>query len=54
MRAKNLLGSNKLQVIVLVPTRELALQVSNEFNNLKHYDKEYRLITVYGGVPIED
>jgi ATP-dependent RNA helicase DeaD len=30
------------------------LQVSNELSKLKHYDDEYKVLTVYGGVPIDD
>ena len=30
------------------------MQVSNEFARLKHSEDEYRLVTVYGGVPIDD
>lgn len=47
-------GSKKIQGLILVPTRELALQVSKELNLLKHYDSEYNILTVYGGVSIDD
>lgn len=40
--------------MVLAPTRELALQVAKEFNALKHHEHEYNVLTVYGGVSIED
>ena len=40
--------------MVLAPTRELALQVSKEFNALKHFEGEYNVLTVYGGVSIDD
>lgn len=40
--------------MVLAPTRELALQVAKEFNYLKHHEHEYNVLTVYGGVSIED
>jgi ATP-dependent RNA helicase DeaD len=40
--------------MVLAPTRELALQVTKEFNALKHYEGVYNVLTVYGGVSIED
>jgi len=39
---------------VLAPTRELALQVTKEFNALKHHENEYNILTVYGGVSIDD
>jgi len=38
----------------MAPTRELALQCTKELNFLKHYDNEYNVLTVYGGVSIED
>lgn len=49
-----LLGTRKVQAIVLAPTRELALQVTTEMSKLKHYENEFRIVTVYGGVNIED
>ena len=49
MRA-NELFQHKLSVLVLTPTRELALQISNEFLKLTHWEDEYRVCTVYGGV----
>lgn len=39
-------------VIVVVPTRELTLQVSNVFEQIKHSD-EYRVLPVYGGTPMD-
>jgi len=39
-------------VLVVVPTRELAIQVSAVFDQIKHSD-EYRVLPVYGGSPIE-
>jgi superfamily II DNA/RNA helicase len=40
--------------MVLAPTRELALQVAKEFNAQKHYDNEFNVLTVYGGVSIDE
>ena len=40
--------------MILAPTRELAIQISKELNALKHYENEYKVLTVYGGVPIDD
>lgn len=54
LRKNKLLGTGKTQAIVLAPTRELALQVTKEFNFLKHYDNEYNVLTVYGGVSIDE
>lgn len=54
LRKNKLLGTRRIQAIVLAPTRELALQVSNELSRIKQYDDEYKVLTVYGGVSIED
>ncbi len=54
LRKEKLLGSRKVQAIVMAPTRELALQVTKVFSELKHSPNEYSCITVYGGVSIED
>lgn len=60
MRKEKRLGNNKLKAICLCPTRELAVQVSHlivqvseVINSLKHHDREFKVITVYGGVPID-
>lgn len=47
-------GKRKLKAIILAPTRELALQVTGVINKLKHWENEFRVITVYGGVPIQE
>jgi ATP-dependent RNA helicase DeaD len=54
LRKNRLLGTRKIQAIVLAPTRELALQVSNVLASLKHAEDEYKVVTVYGGVDIHD
>lgn len=54
LRRQKLLGQRRTQAIVLAPTRELALQVSNELNKLRHNENEFKLLTVYGGVSVED
>ncbi len=54
LRRQKLLGTRKVQAIILAPTRELALQVTNEITKLKHHENEFRIVTVYGGVNIED
>ncbi|HRI47771.1 MAG TPA: DEAD/DEAH box helicase [Ignavibacteriaceae bacterium] len=41
------------QVIILCPTRELAIQVSEEMNKLAKYKKDVSFLPVYGGQPIE-
>lgn len=44
----------RIQAIILAPTRELALQVTAQLEKIKHYDNEFAILTVYGGVSIED
>ena len=43
-----------LLAIILAPTRELAQQVSTVLKDLKHSESEYSVLTVYGGVPIDE
>ena len=54
LRRQKVLGSRKLSAIVLAPTRELAIQVTNELTKLKHHENEFKIVTVYGGVNIDD
>ena len=42
-----------VQVIVLCPTRELAIQVSSEMNKFLRYKKNISALPVYGGQPIQ-
>jgi len=39
---------------MLAPTRELAIQITNELSKMKHSPEEFRIVTVYGGVSVED
>lgn len=43
-------GAKHVQAIILTPTRELALQVSKDFEALS--DKKLRVLAIYGGAPI--
>jgi ATP-dependent RNA helicase DeaD len=43
----------KLQAIVLCPTRELVIQVAEEFRKLMKYRQELNVVAVYGGQEIE-
>lgn len=43
----------KIQALVLCPTRELALQVSNEIKKLSKYKRQVHSLAVYGGEPID-
>ena len=40
---------NKVQGLVMLPTRELALQVYAEFIKLLKFNREIRITTIYGG-----
>ena len=42
----------KPYVLVLVPTRELAIQVTKEFDRFKNSDREFRELSIYGGTDI--
>lgn len=54
LRKNHLLGTRRPQAIILAPTRELALQVTKEIEKIKHYDREFNILTVYGGVSIDE
>ena len=45
-------GSKTVQVLILAPTRELAIQVSEEINSLKG-KKNIKIVPVYGGQSID-
>ena len=45
--------SPDVQVLVLCPTRELAIQVSNEFQKISKFTKGLKVCTVYGGQDID-
>ena len=44
--------SRDVQVLILTPTRELAIQVSEEINSLKA-DKDIKIVPIYGGQAID-
>lgn len=44
---------HSIQSIILCPTRELAIQVSEELKRLSLYKKGVRILPIYGGQPIE-
>ncbi|MDR2898932.1 MAG: DEAD/DEAH box helicase, partial [Clostridiales bacterium] len=44
---------NNLQALILSPTRELAIQVSEEFKKLLKYKDNIRVVPIYGGQPID-
>lgn len=41
------------QILILCPTRELAIQVSEELKNVSKYKKNVKILPIYGGQPIE-
>lgn len=46
-------NDRNLQAVVLCPTRELAIQVSEELRKLLKYKEGLRALPIYGGQPIE-
>jgi ATP-dependent RNA helicase DeaD len=45
--------NSKLQALILSPTRELAIQISEEFRRLLKYRDSIKVLPVYGGQPID-
>ncbi|MCK9277871.1 MAG: DEAD/DEAH box helicase [Methanoculleus sp.] len=45
--------SRETQVLVLSPTRELAIQTAEEFARLAKYQRGINILPIYGGQPIE-
>ena len=43
----------RLQALILCPTRELAIQVSEDFRTLLKYKDNIRVLPIYGGQPID-
>ncbi|HBG49117.1 MAG TPA: RNA helicase [Cyanobacteria bacterium UBA9971] len=46
-------SSKELQAVILCPTRELVIQVSEEFRKLMKYRENLFVAPIYGGQPIE-
>ena len=40
--------------MILAPTRELALQITKELHALKYNEREFNVLTVYGGTNIDE
>ena len=49
LRSEGNFGCGQAQAIILAPTRELALQISRTLESLRHHDREFKVLTVYGG-----
>ena len=45
--------SEDVQAIVIAPTRELAVQISHNFKEVSYYQKDVKVVCVYGGEPID-
>lgn len=45
--------SNDIQSLILCPTRELCIQISSDLSNYAKYSKGFKVISVYGGAPID-
>ncbi|MEX0845343.1 MAG: DEAD/DEAH box helicase [Balneolaceae bacterium] len=45
-------NSNKVQVLVLSPTRELAIQIAKDFKSFAKHQKGIKTVAVYGGANI--
>lgn len=45
--------NKKIQAIILSPTRELAIQICEEFRKFLKYKDDIKVLPVYGGQPIE-
>lgn len=46
-------NSSKVQAIIIAPTRELAVQITNEINEVAYYLKGVKALAIYGGESIE-
>ena len=47
-------GSKKTQALILSPTRELCLQITNELKNYSKHTKGLNTVAIYGGASITD
>lgn len=45
--------NNRIQAVVLCPTRELCIQIVEELRQLAYFRKTVRIVAVYGGQPID-
>ena len=51
-RHQELFKNEYIKFLIILPTRELCIQVTNEIETLKISSKEFNVISVYGGVEI--
>ncbi len=53
-KIRKLDGKRKVQALVLSPTRELALQVSDELRKFSKYKDNVKVVTIYGGTSFQE
>ncbi len=46
-------NNKNVQAVVLSPTRELCIQITNDIKSYSKYIKDFRVVAVYGGASIE-
>ena len=51
-RHNDLFRNDYIKYLIILPTRELCIQVTNEIESLKISSKEFTVISVYGGVEV--
>ena len=51
---KSDVASNKIQTIILCPTRELCVQISKDMLNYSKHIKNFKVVAVYGGASINN
>ncbi len=47
------LKNKNVQTLILAPTRELCMQISNDLKSFARYEKDLRVVAVYGGANID-
>lgn len=53
-RIQGLFKNSYVKYLIVLPTRELCIQVTNEIESLKISSKEYNVISLYGGTGMGD
>jgi len=51
---KGILKQEKPVCMVMAPTRELSIQVGREFSDLNNEEFKFKVVMIYGGVPMDD
>jgi len=51
-RHQELFKNQYIKFLIVLPTRELCIQVTNEIESLKIFPKEFNVISLYGGVEL--